>query len=49
MKNSDKSVTYTFVNPNTPDDVKNVIKEIIIEKLLSIRTEKLQVPNYTHK
>ena len=45
MKNSDKSVTYTFVSPNTPDDVRDTIKEMIIEKLLSIHTEKLTLTN----
>lgn len=38
MKGQNPKNTYTFVNPNTPQDLQKMLKAVIIEKLLAMKT-----------
>lgn len=35
MAKNDVKLTYTFVNPNTPQAFENTLKKILLDKLLS--------------
>jgi hypothetical protein len=38
MKKSKPQLTYTFINPNSDKEVENILKQILVEKLLSLYT-----------
>lgn len=40
MKQDRPKVNYTFVNPNTPREVQEMLKAMIVEKLLAEKTGK---------
>lgn len=37
MKQTVPKVIYTFVDPNTPGELQKVLKDIIIEKILTVK------------
>lgn len=40
MTKNEVKRTYTFVDPNTPKAFEQTLKKILIDKLLSLHTEK---------
>lgn len=39
MKRHTSKVTYTFTDPNTPQELQTALKAVIVEKLLSAKAE----------
>ncbi len=40
MAKNQVKLTYTFSNPNTPKAFENALRKILLDKLLSLHTEK---------
>lgn len=39
MSNTKPDLTYIFINPNTPKQIEQLLKQILIEKLMSLSAE----------
>lgn len=45
MKQQSPKATYTFVNPNAPNDLQMMLKRIILEKIFLMRQESTKKQN----